>query len=282
LVKKNEYTQLNAVYRSYGEIKEVEKTEPVSLKDLLAEKEEIENYNKKEAVKLETINFYKTLKKRFKEHIDENSEHFNPKALNDSHTRIIQAIESEIINLPEPKLKTSELDTVNKKISDSEEINRKASEYEKYILDKKAKDDQRKKLKKNKQEQQNILNERLEYIKKKDLPFNNLEIDEGGNLLLNGKPIKQEYFSTGELLKVIPILISSQNPELKYVFLKYFNLLDAKRQNEVEQYLVSKGFQLCIEYVTDTKIEGKNCILLKQGQIVDSYEENESETPKLG
>src|SRR5690606_18397042 len=104
--------------------------------------------------------------------------------------------------------------------------NEKAMQYEQYLDKVAARTAKEKELASNKNKQNKIAEERLEYIKNFKFPFSNLSVDEDGGLLLNGKPIKEPYFSTGELLKIIPILISSQNPELKYVFLQDFNLLD--------------------------------------------------------
>lgn len=119
---------------------------------------------------------------------------------------------------------------------------------------------------------------RLEYIKAFDLPFGNMSIGEEGELLLSGKPIKEPYFSTGELLKMIPILISTRNPEFKYVFLQDFNLLDENKQVEITDYLTEKGFQLVIEYVGKETLVDKTCILLKDNVIVESYESEKKAT----
>jgi hypothetical protein len=86
---------------------------------------------------------------------------------------------------------------------------------------------------------------------------------------LSEKPIQEQYFSTGELLKIVPVLIGSLNPELKYVFIQNYNLLDENKQKEVEKFLLSKGFQLVIEMVGENAIKGKNCILLKDCKVLE-------------
>jgi hypothetical protein len=98
---------------------------------------------------------------------------------------------------------------------------------------------------------------------------------------MNGKPLKEQYFSTGELLKVIPILMTFKNPEFKYVFLQDFVLMDEDKQKETIDYLTKQGFQLVIEVVGKTKAEGVKSILLKEQKVVESYEEETNTAPEL-
>jgi hypothetical protein len=41
--------------------------------------------------------------------------------------------------------------------------------------------------------------------------------------------------------------------------------------------LTGKGFQLVLELVGKTKIDDKNCILLRDNIVVDTYEESEKQ-----
>lgn len=166
----------------------------------------------------------------------------------------------------------TELKSIDQQIIEANSANQKAFLYDQYITRKTQKDAKEKELSDNLVNQKQKDKDRLNYIQSLKLPFSNLTVDEDGNLLLDGKPIKNPYFSTGELLKIIPILIATCNPELKYVFLQDFNLLDDDKQNEVEQYLTGNGFQLVVEMVGKEKMVDKNCILLKDSVIVDCYE----------
>jgi hypothetical protein len=173
----------------------------------------------------------------------------------------------------------AELDTIDAKIVAAGETNNKALLYEQYLEKKEKKGVTETALKTNKDKQAATEAERLEYIKAFKFPFSNLTVGEDGELLLNGKPIKGEYFSTGELLKIIPVLISTTQPELKYVFLQDFNLMDDEKQKEIEDFLTGKGFQLVVEVVGKSKIADKNCILLRDNVVVEGYEE--STTPVI-
>lgn len=116
--------------------------------------------------------------------------------------------------------------------------------------------------------------EKTTYLQGKKLPFSNLSINEKGELLVDSKPLKPPYFSTGELNKLIPILMSSQNPEFKYVFIQDYNLLDEKKGQELIDFLLKKDYQLVIEYVGTEKGGLDNKIILKDCRVVDSYNED--------
>jgi hypothetical protein len=167
------------------------------------------------------------------------------------------------------------LDAIDKEIGEAGETNKKALLYQQYLQKKEAKEAKEKELQSNKDAQAAKAEARLAYIKAFKFPFSNLTVDDDGQLLMNGRPIKEPHFSTGEMLKIIPILISTANPEMKYVFLQDFNLMDEDKQEDVVKYLTEKGFQLVIEYVGKEKMEDKACILLKDNVIVENYEEQQ-------
>jgi len=167
------------------------------------------------------------------------------------------------------------LDAIDKEIAEAAETNKKSLLYQQYLQKKAAKETKEKELQANKDAQIAKADERLAYIKAFKFPFSNLTVDDDGQLLMNGRPLKEPHFSTGEMLKIIPILISMANPEMKYVFLQDFNLMDEDKQGDVIKHLTDKGFQLVIEYVGKEKIEDKTCILLKDNVIVENYEEQQ-------
>jgi len=166
----------------------------------------------------------------------------------------------------------TELDAIDKEIADAGETNKKALLYQQHLTKKAAKEGKEAELQANKDKQQAKADERLAYIKAFKFPFSNLTVDDDGQLLMNGRPLKEPHFSTGEMLKIIPILISTANPEMKYVFLQDFNLMDEDKQKDVVEHLTAKGFQLVIEYVGKERLEDKTCILLKDNVIVENYE----------
>jgi hypothetical protein len=322
---KKQFTEINAVYRSYGEIAEVEKVEKVDVAALQAQKDAVRL--KLNETYLENKKANEATKKAWEAEcdlVDAECSVFNNKQIALENT-IEQAtvlyskleglgyggyeVSEWIKSLGKPEetksseklypLKPvdlsimeddykpeegelhyikelpddSELKAIDQQIIDANKINQDALLYEQYLEKKTKKGVYETALKANKDKQAAKEAERLEYIKSFKFPFSNLAVGEDGELLLNGKPIKAEYFSTGELLKIIPVLIATTQPELKYVFLQDFNLMDDDKQKEIEEYLTGKGFQLVVEMVGKTKVADKNCILLRDNCIVEDYEE---------
>lgn len=157
---------------------------------------------------------------------------------------------------------STELDAIDEKIMNASETNVKATAYTNYLEKQKQYDKLTADLEENKNKQQTEVDNRLAYIKSLPFPFEDLNLDEEGGLMFQNKLIKEPYFSTGELIKLIPILLSSLGNQLKYVFIQDFNLLDAQKQQDVEKYLTDEGYQLVIEYVGSEELTDKNCILL--------------------
>ena len=333
---KKKYTEINAVYRSFGEIAPVEKIEKVDVSALLTKKTDTqaERIGKRKLIS-DALN--ETYKKNVQSNKDAKEAWENAKrgidtevaGHNEAEVKKIQSYNavqnaaailqnhgytgSEVLvwmdtlkaamlpakeasklypvepTYPEPKPDDAELvnfdqettqviSAIDLEIQNTNETNQKAVLYTQYLelVEKKA-------AKKTELDNNTILQsaketDRLNYIKAFNLPFGNMSIGDDGELLLSGKPIKEPYFSTGELLKIIPILISTRNPEFKYVFLQDFNLLDDDKQEEVSTYLTGKGFQLVVEYVSKEPVIGKNCILLKDNVIVESFDVEQKAT----
>lgn len=330
---KKDYTETNAVYRSYGELPEVDKVDRVDVTALQAQKKEVAD--KLNAKYLENKAHNDALKKKWEaacDVIDTECSAFNNKQVALANTiEQATALYSKLEGLgytgyevsdwikslgkPEeakyseslyPSKPTdlsimeddyqpdegelyyvrelpdrAELDAIDAQIVSAGETNNNALLYEQYLEKKTKKGVYETALRTNKERQAATEAERLEYIKAFKFPFSNLTVGEDGELLLNGKPIKQEYFSTGELLKIIPVLISTTQPELKYVFLQDFNLMDEDKQKEIEEFLTGKGFQLVVEVVGKSKIADKNCILLRDNIVVEDYEESTMPTIAL-
>lgn len=173
--------------------------------------------------------------------------------------------EPEYINeIPDDK----DLVAIDEKILEAAGQNEKALLYEQYLENMKRKGDLEIELQQNKNDQQDQYNKRLDYIKAFKFPFAELSVDDEGGLLLRNKPLKPEYFSSGELLAIVPTLFASRNPDFKYVFIQDANLMDPTTLKQVEEKLVADGFQIVFEIVGLNKIPDKNCILLRDCSVV--------------
>lgn len=142
------------------------------------------------------------------------------------------------------------------------------------------KEDQAILLEKNKEAQKDVENRKIEYLKSKKLPFKNLSINDEGELLMNDRPLKEQYFSTGQLLSIVPRLLATTNPELKYVFVQQFDLLDEDRQKTLIEELQKMGLQLVIEKVAKTMDGNENIIILNEMEITNQEPEEDNEVIK--
>jgi hypothetical protein len=309
---KKDYTETNAVYRSFGDIVEVDRAERVDVTELQAQKKEVSDklnakyLENKKANEVLRLGWETMCKETENECATFNNKQIALQNTIEQATALYSKLEglgyggyevSEWIrSLGKPEETKNfedhypeqpeyiqelpdraELDAIDTQILAAGETNNKALLYEQYLERKTKKGVFETALKTNKEKQAATEAERLEYIKSFKFPFSNLTVSDDGELLLNGKPIKNEYWSSGELLKIIPVLIATTNPELKYVYLQDFSLLDEDKAKEIEEFLSGKGFQLVLELVGKTKIEDRNCILLRDNIVVDTYEESEKQ-----
>ncbi len=277
---KQEYTLINRDLTNLGQLVVVAKTDRVIVEDLIAEKNEINEFNKAQTeLKLTRERYDNAVKAMYNEALDVNNQILELEAritvLKEKGDAITKRIDAGLTTIAELKdaqeLKPSE--EIDTKIFNASQTNEKAVKYEQYLVNLKKQQSINDKLKANKEKQAKKQQERTDYIKGQKFPFENLTISDDGELLLSGKPIKEPYFSTGELLKIVPVLMASKNPELKYVFIQDFNLLDEDKQADIERTLTEQGMQLVIELVGTKKVEGKNCILLKDCKVVETYSE---------
>lgn len=273
---KSEHTFINRELKSIGVLEEVLPVDEIDIESLIEVKNNTIAFNTKQIALEQDIIRNKEKLKLCEQELDgliKQREEIDEKisALASKKNAGLKYISS----MPQPE-KLRSMEQIDNEIKEATQNNNKNIAYQNYLQQKQKHELKLSELNNNKERQSETIRARIDYIRSKKLPFDNLEINENGELLLSGKPIKEQYFATGELLKIVPVLISSLNPELKYVFIQQFNLLDEKQQKIVEEYLVGKGFQLVAEIVGEKEIENKHCIVLKDMHLVDknSIKEN--------
>jgi regulator of sigma D len=329
---KKEFTAINAVYKSYGEIAEVAPVEKVDIDELKKRKDIIvadlnNQYTLNKKANKATNQQYEDAKNAIYKEVEEfNAQReghitvyekcvkavttleesgYEGRALDEFISTLKNRIEDEkdvanllppaptvLADMPEeytPKEgelvyvkelpDNAALKEIDEEIANASQVNENALRYTQFQEKKAAKEAKYKELEDNRKKQAAKEQERIEYVKSFKFPFSNLSVGEDGELLLNGKPIKEPYFSTGEIIKIVVKLMATTNPTLKYVYIQNALDLDEDNLNNLEKELTENGFQLVLEVVGKEKISGKNCILLKDNTIVDSY--NKEETPEL-
>ena len=180
--------------------------------------------------------------------------------------------QKEMIKLP-PKEEMIKLEPLRQKLLNANETNEKAFQYEQYLEYKKKYDEAEKCLSDNLELQEKTASKRLQYIKQFNLPVDGLSVNADGMLELNGKLIKEPYFSKGELELIVAKLHASINPDLKIRFIDDFELLDEGNQKKIVDYLLKENFQIITAEVGEKR--GKDIILLTECSLTKNKSDKE-------
>jgi len=173
----------------------------------------------------------------------------------------------------EPEVEYIDTEKIEVQIENAAEQNEKAAVYKKYSELK----DRLKTVEKdyagfNKRIDENLA-KRNRYISDAKLPFSNISIDESGGVMMNGRPFSPNYFSHGEIIKYSSMLLASNPPKLRYVFIENASLIDPENLDQLLKFLNENGFQVVCEIV-DNRKRGDNSVLLKDMEIVESYDDD--------
>ena len=158
---------------------------------------------------------------------------------------------------------TMPTESIEKQINDAEEINQKAQLYSQYEAKNAQLTELNKKLADKKLTVDKLEAKRLDKIKSFNFGVDGLDVDADGGLMLDGRPIRDPYFSKGEMEVIVTNLYASTNPELKVRFIDDFELLDQNNADKLVKDLTDRGFQLIIANVGEDK-KGDNVILMKE------------------
>jgi len=266
-VLKEEFTLLNRDYRNFGDIAVVEPTESVDVSALVEKKGKLESvyYHEQELVTEHntSVSHVNQQRPQWVEKISELKEQ-------------IKKCEKWLVDNPEVALKEAvvkpDTEKLREQIQNAQQTNNAANQYQGYLEQTKLKEEKKKELAHNKTKQDEAENTRLEYIKSFNFGFKGLNVDPTGNLVLNDRPIREPYFSKGELELIVAKLCMSQNPKLTTRFIDDFELLDEANQAKIVDGLLEKGFQIITAEVGNKKTED-NTILLRECKKVEKYEE---------
>ena len=188
-------------------------------------------------------------------------------------------LKEEPDHVPEPVLKSeylgdTELKELDEKISNAYEQNQRAGAYERNVNMLSAKDELKKKLQNNLEEQKKVVENRQKYMQEFDFGVKNLSVDEKGGLLYKERHLQKQYHSRGELEMVCAGLHTYKNPKIKWRFIDDFESLDEANQEKILKRLLDKGFQVIVAEVGNEPV-GDNSILLRDCEIAGEDEKEE-------
>lgn len=249
---KSEFTLINRTIKSFGDLEEVEEKKEVSLSDLIKEKDAADKANEEA--------------KTFNDNLDRIK-----KEVEDAKAQItllqekVTKGEAWLSNKVEKKIVPT--DPIVKKIQNAEEDNKLAAAYNTYVLNKAALQKEKEKLASNKAKQEAEVKKRLDFITSFNFGIEGVSVSEDGVLLIDDKPVRDPYFSKGELELIVARLHMAVNPSLKIRFIDDLELLDEGNQEKLIKELLDHGFQVITAEVGDIA-KGENTLLLREGSIV--------------
>lgn len=262
---KQDYTYINRKIRNAGEIKPIEKVEKNSINELLLEKDNIDEFNERRQQMIEEQNHVTNCLNKAQDQIRYLCEEYNFTAKPD-----LQKIFNDLLDIKqkirvdlEPLPRKDNTNILNK-INNVEKTNQQAMLYDMYLQKKIEYDANHKELENNKKNQQEVIQEKIEYIKSFDFGFEKLSINDEGGLLLNERPIQEPYFSKGELEIIVAKLYIHKNPNLKVRFIDDFEVLDEKNQENLIKTLLDNGFQIITAQIRDTIKSKDNTVFLRE------------------
>jgi len=266
---KEKATGIRAALREIGEPMKLEKVEPVSIIELVAKKDEIDEFNGDQSRrKLEIEKHGEKVDNLIEEKTKLESQ---IKVLNER----IQKGREYVKGLPKPENR-KDFKTIVEKIQNAGTTNKKANEYETSQLKLKRKLSVEGELKDNRDKQKEIQDKRLKYIKSFDFGLGDLSVNENGGLEYKGKLIKEHQFSKGELELIVAMFAASLNPELKVRIVDDLEHLDKPNQEKLIKNLIDRGFQVIASEVKEVKSK-ENEILLRECKIVPDEKEESFE-----
>lgn len=258
---KAEITNINRDIKNLGSIDVVLEVQEVSVSTLLKEKAEIDNRNEVTKAANAEIDRIKSGVEDFEKERDELLA-----KLTELESKISKGKKWLEGKAPKPLEST---ENVVKMIESAEETNKKAAAYKVY----KEKADKLEQLTIQKNKKSAVVDklqkERLELITSYNFGFDGLDVNESGELMLQGRPIKEPYFSKGELEVIVAKLYASKNPTLKVRFIDDFELLDENNAKRLVEDLLGAGFQIITAQV-GSEVKGDNVLLLKEGKVYES------------
>ena len=263
---KQTFTDVNRDLKNIGELIEVKEVIKVSISDLIAQKDEIDLFNRNQEKLAES------LVKGEKYIADKKEIIFNLELQLQELQEVIK-IEKEnkekaevaLNNMSKPETRKN-VDDILHKITTAEENNTNSIAYYSYLAKKTQKELISSELEANKVKQGEVSERRTKFIQSFDFGIPGVSADEEGQLMIDSRPVKEPYFSKGELEIIVAKLHAHMNPEMKVRFIDDFELLDDANQIKLVDKLLKEGFQIITaECHLDKQTE--NTIILKDCKI---------------
>jgi DNA repair exonuclease SbcCD ATPase subunit len=250
--------------KSLEALGEIEKAEPVSITELIAEKERLEAENEENDRLREELEWQEERIAEIDkdiEIIEVQIEELLKRRTEFENERKKVGNELERLKEDVAQLQDNDLTEINQKIASADEINRKAQRWQDYLKTKKQVEEYEAESQK--------LTDKLKWIKryKQDMiarakfPVKGLDFTEDG-VLYNGLPFEQA--GEAEKLRVSFAIAAAMNPKLRVVTIDGAECLDPEHLGLVQKMAEERDMQVWMTVVDDS---GKVGIVIEDGEV---------------
>ena len=256
--------QLETAKKMLDGIPEVEPTEPVSTAELVAEKERLEEENRRNELKRSAV---EAIRQKI-EDLEEKEAEIRDKisVLEEQLRRVLKDLDHEKRRLEAviqevACLQEHNLTEIRNRIASADEINRRAQLYQE-----RQKAARNVELLKAESEEltrrlEDIVKYKQELISGANFPIAGLDFGNGG-VLYQGLPFEQA--SSAQKLQVSLAIAMALNPKLRVIRIEDGSLLDSDHLRIIEEMARKKDYQVWIEQVDET---GKVGIYIEDGEV---------------
>ncbi|MFZ5586115.1 MAG: AAA family ATPase [Thermodesulfobacteriota bacterium] len=272
-----ERLEIGQALKVMGDVRDVDPAEPVDVAALVAERDEIEAFNREQVRLGENIEAAEEAVKQAREKVE-------------GLRRDLEAAEADLAakqatldGLPfaeEPK----PLDEINARLAQVNEINAKAQAYQEYLKKARRHKEYADKYDTATDEIKALRKQRAETFAAAELPLPGLKFSaDGGELIYNGTPFSQ--LSSAERYRVSAAIgmaslppVTSDRPALRLMMIKDGSLLDGDSFQALTALAQEYGCQLLVETVG----EGHgDAIMIEEGEVVSLAEWRAKHRPEL-
>jgi hypothetical protein len=243
-----------------------EKVDPVSVSELLSELDKINKFNtEQDSIAYSNQKAVDDMKRLIVESFT------NARTVSEIQDAVLTAGNAvktfESSSILQKILTKKDTADIQKKISNAEEINRKASLYTSYLTKKKQVEDKQKEYDDADEKLKSLRKEKDDMVLNAKLPLKGLAITDTG-LSFNG--VTDNNWSDSEQLKISICLAAAWCGEVKAVYIKGGEAFDSASLQKIKKMADEQNLQIIMEIVDDSYSKnGDGVIQIEEGEVIN-------------
>jgi uncharacterized protein YhaN len=259
-------TIIGREHKALGAIpNEPEKVAEVSVSELLEELRKVNEHNKtQDELQKKIEDAFDGLKNKARQSIEGGTMDEIRAVIFDFLPSLYESRKAEIEALGTPDFKPT--DEITAKITNAEDINRKARAYADYLEKKRKIEEKKGEYDKATETIEALRKEREDMVKNAKIPVKGLSLSDTGLIFNN---TSNENWSDSEALKIAIKLAVAWSGEVKAVYIKRGEAFDTESLKKIKEYADAMDFQVIVEIVDDSySKDGDGVIQICEGEIL--------------